>query len=38
MSAFDRTNKNKGDFDDAREITAIWTYIRENQVEQLLFI
>ena len=30
-----RKNNKQGDLDDAREITAVSTYFRENQVEQL---
>ena len=31
-------NLKQGDLDDAREITAVWTYFRGNQVEQLFKI
>ena len=30
-------NKKQGDLDDAREVTAVWTF-RDNQVEQLFKI
>ena len=31
----DWTLMEQGDLDDAQEITAVWTYLRDNQVEQL---
>ena len=37
VSRIEKTSK-QGDFEDAREITAVWTYFRDNQVEQLFKI
>ena len=31
----ERSYYKQGDLDDAREITAVWTYFRDNQVEKL---
>ena len=30
-----RKDNEQGDLDNAREITTVWTYFRDNQVEQL---